>query len=246
MSVEMLSSPISEPAPAQPRPAKGDEIDLGAIVAAIKRRRGTILGLAVLCTSIGIGASYAVKPSYWAEAVVSLNVRGAAVTDNPSVVADLKVDSSIIRGEIDIITSRISAGRVVDALALKPEPVAEDDGALKERSSASWPLDRRIRPVRSGRRTDRPQRHRRLAAPDPGGAAGAGGARGQRPARRDDQHAAGQCQRQQRRPVLQHPHRLFRGVLRAGGPDRQRLSPKNTSKCSGTRKSARRSTPTNG
>src|SRR4051794_7716687 len=130
MSVEMLSSPISEPAPVQPRPAKGDEIDLGAIVAAIKRRRGTILGLAVLCTSIGIGASYAVKPSYWAEAVVSLNVRGAAVTDNPSVIADLKVDSSIIRGEIDIITSRTSAGRVVDALALKPEPVAED-GALK-------------------------------------------------------------------------------------------------------------------
>lgn len=130
MSVEMLSSPISEPSPAPPRPAKGDEIDLGAIVAAIKRRRGTILGLAVLCTSIGIGASYAIKPSYWAEAVVSLNVRGAAVTDNPSVIADLKVDSSIIRGEIDIITSRISAGRVVDALALKPEPVAEDGSAL--------------------------------------------------------------------------------------------------------------------
>jgi succinoglycan biosynthesis transport protein ExoP len=130
MSVEMLSSPVSEQAPAPPRPAKGDEIDLGAIVAAIKRRRGTILGLAVLCTSIGIGASYAVKPSYWAEAVVSLNVRGAAVTDNPSVIADLKVDGSIIRGEIDIITSRTSAGRVVDALALKPEPVAED-GALK-------------------------------------------------------------------------------------------------------------------
>ena len=181
MSVEMLSSPISEPAPAQPRPAKGDEIDLGAIVAAIKRRRGTILGLAVLCTSIGIGASYAVKPSYWAEAVVSLNVRGAAVTDNPSVIADLKVDSSVIRGEIDIITSRISAGRVVDALALKPEPVAED-GAAEKRSPASWPLDRRIRPVRSGRRPDRPQRHRRLAAPDPGGAAGSGGARGRRPA----------------------------------------------------------------
>ena len=59
MSVEMLSSPISEPAPAQPRAAKGDEIDLGAIVAAIKRRRGTILGLAVLCTSIGIGAKKA-------------------------------------------------------------------------------------------------------------------------------------------------------------------------------------------
>ena len=130
MSVEMLSSPISEPAPAQPRAAKGDEIDLGAIVAAIKRRRGTILGLAVLCTSIGIGASYAVKPSYWAEAVVSLNVRNAAVTDNPSVIADLKVDSSVIRGEIDIITSRVAAGRVVDALALKPEPAAED-GALK-------------------------------------------------------------------------------------------------------------------
>jgi succinoglycan biosynthesis transport protein ExoP len=130
MSVDMLSSPISEPAPAQPRPAKGDEIDLGAIVAALKRRRGTILGLAVLCTSIGIGASYAVKPSYWAEAVVSLNVRGAAVTENPSVIADLKVDSSVIRGEIDIITSRISAGRVVDTLALTPEPVAED-GPLK-------------------------------------------------------------------------------------------------------------------
>ncbi|GEO42569.1 hypothetical protein SAE02_67170 [Skermanella aerolata] len=130
MSVEMLSSPISEPAPAQPRPAKGDEIDLGAIVAAIKRRRGTILGLAVLCTSIGIGASYAVKPSYWAEAVVSLNVRNAVVTDNQSVVGDLKVDSSVIRGEIDIITSRVAAGRVVDALALKPEPAVED-GALK-------------------------------------------------------------------------------------------------------------------
>jgi capsular exopolysaccharide synthesis family protein len=129
MSVEMLSSPISEPAPAQPRPAKGDEIDLGAIVAAIKRRRGTILGLAVLCTSIGIGASYAVKPTYWAEAVVSLNVRNAVVTDNQSVVGDLKVDSSVIRGEIDIITSRVAAGRVVDALALKPEPAAED-GAL--------------------------------------------------------------------------------------------------------------------
>jgi capsular exopolysaccharide synthesis family protein len=129
MSVEMLSSPISEPAPAQPRAAKGDEIDLGAIVAAIKRRRGTILGLAVLCTSIGIGASYAVKPSYWAEAVVSLNVRNAVVTDNQSVVGDLKVDSSVIRGEIDIITSRVAAGRVVDALALKPEPAAED-GAL--------------------------------------------------------------------------------------------------------------------
>jgi polysaccharide biosynthesis transport protein len=131
MSVEMLSSPISEPAPAQPRKAKGDEIDLGAIVAAIKRRRGTILGLAVLCTSIGIGASYAVKPSYWAEAVVSLNVRGAAITDNPSVIADLKVDSSVIRGEIDVITSRISAGRVVDTLALKPEPAAEDNSPLK-------------------------------------------------------------------------------------------------------------------
>src|SRR4051812_32985048 len=131
MSVEMLSSPISEPAPVQPRAPKGDEIDLGAIIAAIKRRRGTILGLAVLCTSIGIGASYAVKPSYWAEAVVSLNVRGAAVTDNVSVVPDLKVDSSIIRGEIDIITSRTAAGRVVDALALKPETIPEESRLVK-------------------------------------------------------------------------------------------------------------------
>ncbi|WP_198038894.1 GumC family protein [Skermanella stibiiresistens] len=126
----MLSSPISEPAPPSARPAKGDEIDLGAIMAAIKRRRGTILGLAVACTAIGIGASYAVKPTYWSEAVVSLNVRGAAVTDNPSVIADLKVDNSIIRGEIDIVTSRTAAGRVVDALGLKPEPVAEDNGLI--------------------------------------------------------------------------------------------------------------------
>jgi succinoglycan biosynthesis transport protein ExoP len=131
MSVEMLSSPINEPASAQPRAPKGDEIDLGAIVAAIKRRRGTILGLAVLCTSMGIGASYAVKPSYWAEAVISLNVRSSAVTDTVNVVPDLKVDGSIIRGEIDIITSRTAAGRVVDALALKPEPVLDEPGAVK-------------------------------------------------------------------------------------------------------------------
>jgi capsular exopolysaccharide synthesis family protein len=131
MSVEMLSSPINEPASAQPRAPKGDEIDLGAIVAAIKRRRGTILGLAVLCTSVGIGASYAVKPSYWAEAVVSLNVRSSAVTDTVNVVPDLKVDGSIIRGEIDIITSRTAAGRVVDVLALKPEPVSDEPGAVK-------------------------------------------------------------------------------------------------------------------
>src|SRR4051812_27711686 len=131
MSVEMLSSPISEPAPVQPRTAKGDEIDLGAIVAAIKRRRWTILGLAVLCTSMGIGASYAVKPSYWAEAVISLNVRSSAVTDTVNVVPDLKVDGSIIRGEIDIITPRTAAGGVVDTLVLKPEPVPDDPGAVK-------------------------------------------------------------------------------------------------------------------
>ena len=131
MSVEMLSSPISEPAPAHARPAKGDEIDLGAIMAAIKRRRGTILGLAVACTAIGIGASYAVKPTYWAEAVISLNVRGAAVTESASVIPDLKVDNSIIRGEIDILTSRTAAGRVVDSLKLTPEPVSEEDGVIK-------------------------------------------------------------------------------------------------------------------
>lgn len=131
MSVEMLSSPISEPAPAHARPAKGDEIDLGAIMAAIKRRRGTILGLAVACTAIGIGASYAVKPTYWAEAVISLNVRGAAVTESASVIPDLKVDNSIIRGEIDILTSRTAAGRVVDSLKLTPEPVSEDAGVIK-------------------------------------------------------------------------------------------------------------------
>src|SRR4051794_41288218 len=109
MSVEMLSSPISEPAPVQPRAPKGDEIDLGAIVAAIKRRRGTILGLAVLCTSIGIGASYAVKPSYWAEAVVSLNVRGAAGPRKPRVIADLKGGGSVFPRGIDIIPARTFA-----------------------------------------------------------------------------------------------------------------------------------------
>lgn len=107
-------------------PSTGAGRGLGDWIRIIRRRRA-IVGGSVLLALAGAGFSIATTPTrYRAEAVVALNVRQVEISPVASIVSDLPQEAPVVRTEIDLISSRMMAEKVMDRLGLADAPASAE------------------------------------------------------------------------------------------------------------------------
>ncbi len=111
------------------------------------RRRKMLLAIPVLA-GIGIGfAGYLVSPvSYVSESVLVLDMRRLQALPSESAITPLPQDSPVLRSELDIISSRMMARKVIDIL--KADNIAVPT-ALHSRTVLSSAAARRSRRARA-------------------------------------------------------------------------------------------------
>lgn len=115
-------------------PSVADEmVDLGAMLAALWRGKGTILLAAIATVFLGGYYAYIVAtPLYTSSVVVMLETQQENVVDLESVVGGLSGDSTEINSELEVLKSRGLMGKVADRLNLIEDP--EFNGALRSLS----------------------------------------------------------------------------------------------------------------
>lgn len=99
-------------------PADRPGLDVRALLRIASRRRFIILGCIILAVALAVTIIAGITPRYTAEAVLVLDTRKTQVVEFQSVVSDLPPDPSVIRTELDVLSSRSMAERVVDRLGL--------------------------------------------------------------------------------------------------------------------------------
>ena len=147
-------------------------MDLKGIVGIFRRRAQLIIGVTVACAMLGLVISLFLTPRYKAEAVMMLNARQThIISPENAVTSGLPIDSSSLRSEIDIMTSRTVADRVIDKLKLTSDPEfyqkaepspfnplhwfdkkqTEEDVTVRERTLTAQALASRLRVSNDGR-----------------------------------------------------------------------------------------------
>ena len=147
-------------------------MDLNGIVGILRRRARLIVGVTVACALLGLVISMFLAPRYKAEAIVMLNARQThIISPESAVTSGLPIDSSSLRSEIDIMTSRAVADRVIDKLKLGSDPEfyqnttpssynplhwfdkkqTEEDVTTRERTLTAQALASRLRVSNDGR-----------------------------------------------------------------------------------------------
>lgn len=139
-SHQLVPEPAARPVPTNPQPAS-DLIDIRELFRTIWRRRAVILGTTLFVTSLALLVTLQLTPRYTASALLTLQTRKEAVVDIQAVMSGLSTDASVIRTELDILSSRRLIGKLVDKLRLTQDP--EFNGALKEPSALALALSPR-------------------------------------------------------------------------------------------------------
>lgn len=122
--------------PAAPSPGGegGDKLDLRVFWSMLRRRLGLFLGVLVTVLVLGLALTLMQTPRYIAAAQVSLNQRDAAIAPDSSTsrINQSEVPTNpLVDTQVQIITSRSMAERVVDSLKLGQTPrPASSGGAL--------------------------------------------------------------------------------------------------------------------
>lgn len=87
------------------------------------RRRKLVIAIPILLgATIGWVATWNQTKSYQANAVVMVDTRKVEVININSVMSHLPQDNTVLRSELDLISSRLLAGRIVDRLDLMHDP----------------------------------------------------------------------------------------------------------------------------
>lgn len=108
-------------------------VDLRELWLVLRRNAQVIVGVILFSILLSIIFLAITTPRYTAEAVLQINVQKNNVVDIKSVMAGLTADESQIQSQLDVITSRSLAGRVVKALELDKDPefnTAEKEGVF--------------------------------------------------------------------------------------------------------------------
>ena len=138
------SDPLSPPLLPGPRPVAADGIEVLQILKTLWRRRLVIALVTLALTVIGYWFINRITPRYAAETVLLLDVSAADSTNEvDEIVNGLSKDEALINSQIDIMSSRNIAERVVDSLRLTSYPEFQTVMArLYQRRSISdhiWP-----------------------------------------------------------------------------------------------------------
>ncbi|WP_203290878.1 polysaccharide biosynthesis tyrosine autokinase [Maricaulis parjimensis] len=99
-----------------------DLIDLGALIAILRRRLWTLLSSSLLVFLLVVLVTLQLTPRYTATAQVAIEVRQSQVIDFEAVMSGLPPDSAAVDTEVEILRSRQLAGAVVDRLGLVAHP----------------------------------------------------------------------------------------------------------------------------
>lgn len=100
-----------------------DVIDIGALVSTLWRGKYIIAIAIFFAIALAIFYAYFVAtPTYRSTAVVMLNSREEQVVDRGNVIGALGSDGAVIRTEVEILSSRLLLGKVVDELQLTQDP----------------------------------------------------------------------------------------------------------------------------
>ncbi|MFD2113003.1 GumC family protein [Thiorhodococcus fuscus] len=124
--------PVQQQPPFDPAQIDDDAdlIDIKELLRTLWRRRMVILGSVLFITSLALLIVFQLTPRYTASALLTLQTRQEAVVDIQAVMSGLSTDASVIRTELDVISSRRLIGKLVDTLKLTKDP--EFNGALRE------------------------------------------------------------------------------------------------------------------
>lgn len=102
--------------------ATGPTVDLLVLLRILRVRREVILGAAGTVLVIALIVLFQLTPLYSSSAIVMLNEQKNNVEDVTSVLSGLPTDPASIQNQVQILTSRSLAARVIDRLDLKDEP----------------------------------------------------------------------------------------------------------------------------
>jgi exopolysaccharide transport family protein len=108
------------------------------ILRILRRRAAFIIGIIVAVTGLGTLITLQLTPRYRAEAVLILDSRKQHIANIQDVVSGLPADDSALRSELDVLTSRPLAGKVIDKLNLMSNP--EFNPALRSPPALLGPL----------------------------------------------------------------------------------------------------------
>jgi len=133
-----------------------NEGELRNVLRKVSRHKSTV----VTCLLLGMGVSWVVLdqtiPRYEAEAQVVLGIRSARIVKFDAVLSDLPAQPAVLRTEMDVITSRTIAERVVSKMS------DADKKRLVEVSAIVSPLQGLVRTASSVMRdAERPRSARK-------------------------------------------------------------------------------------
>jgi uncharacterized protein involved in exopolysaccharide biosynthesis len=97
-------------------------LDLSALLEVLFRRKKVIFGAMIVTLGVVVGALIVMPRIYYANAIVMLDQRRNSIEGINSVLSGLPTDPASIQNQIQILTSRELASRVVHKLALDRDP----------------------------------------------------------------------------------------------------------------------------
>ncbi|MGE4350920.1 MAG: GumC family protein [Bdellovibrionales bacterium] len=97
-------------------------MDLREPTRILRRRIQIVARTVALCAALGLIVSLVLTPQYRGEVILLLDQRQAKLLDMGNGLAAMPTDSSALRSEIDIITSRAVIDRVIQKLGLDHDP----------------------------------------------------------------------------------------------------------------------------
>lgn len=126
----------------RPGPAAAPEgqtfLDIGSLVATVWRQKLTVAAVALAFALLAVVGVYSVTPLYTANSTVMLDRQEERVIDLQSVVGGMSTDYFAILAEVEVLRSRILAGRVVDAMNLTELPFFNPE--LREETDPPLPV----------------------------------------------------------------------------------------------------------
>lgn len=115
----------------------GPAIQIGDVVRIVKMRRTLIVSVAAVCVALTALIVFLLPTVYSASAVVMLDPRTNNVANASAVLSSMPTDAASVQNQIQVLTSRDLASRVVDKLGLENDAEfnrgghGDDDAAAK-------------------------------------------------------------------------------------------------------------------
>src|SRR6185437_2816787 len=119
------------------RPGEPPRFQLADLLTLMRRRARLIFGVATTCVVLTALVLLLLPTLYSASAVVMLDQRKNNVADASSVLSELPTDAASVQNQIQILTSRDLALRVVDKLGLENDPEFNSGLLLSAQDSES-------------------------------------------------------------------------------------------------------------